>query len=175
MSGCVLGGCARHTGVAAQENLPPFTLLATITTADPNLLDPHTYAIVPPPAPSPMPPFLIVGNTLVTNSSLNFEVTPTISVTIQSFDDLGLSVTKTLVITVLDANDPPTGAYVLDLNGRAVQFVDENVPIPTTVGVIYAIDEVGLALATADFVCRVRSCLPGGFFGGYLVVCPGLL
>ena len=68
------------------------------------------------PTPSPSSPaparpttasFTIVGSTLRTAVSLDFETTPTRSVRVRATDSGGLSVEKALTITVTDADDPP--------------------------------------------------------------------
>ncbi len=114
----------------------PGTVVGSLSSLDPNALDLFTYSIVGSGAP-----FALSGATLVTTATFDFEASATQLVTVQSADDSGLTVRKTLTINVLNRNDAPTGLRVLNWQGSLVTSIDENRPIGTVVGIASGVDQ----------------------------------
>ena len=123
------------------ENLAIGTPLGSLTTDDPNLLDTHTYQIVPNVAPDAVAPFVLSGSQVFQSAPINFEVNPTFKLQITSTDDSGLSLTTTFVVTITDANDVSTGIQIVARNGTLITTVDENSPRNFVVGYMRAVDE----------------------------------
>ena len=92
-----------HTLVA--ENMPFGTLVGSLSTIDPNTLDTFTYALVPGTGNIDNTSFTIVGATLQTNSSFDFEVKSSYSVGIRSTDQDGLSTEKAFTISVTNKTE----------------------------------------------------------------------
>ncbi|MCY2987295.1 MAG: tandem-95 repeat protein [Planctomycetota bacterium] len=78
-------------------------VVGLLTASDPDVGDTHTFTVSD-------GPFEVVGNLLKlkTGRSLDFESTPTVTVSVTASDADGLQVTQPLVITVTDVNEPPT-------------------------------------------------------------------
>ncbi len=92
-----------HSLVA--ENMPFGTLVGSLSTIDPNTLDTFTYALVPGTGNIDNTSFTIVGATLQTNSSFDFEVKSSYSVGIRSTDQDGLSTEKAFTISVTNKTE----------------------------------------------------------------------
>ena len=95
------------TPSSVAENQPGGTVVGTLTAVDPDPGDTHTFTLVAGAGSAGNGSFTIVGATLRTAVSLDFETTPTQSVRIRATDSGGLSVEKALTITVTDVDDPP--------------------------------------------------------------------
>ena len=89
------------------ENRPTGTTVGTLTAIDPDAGDEHTFTLVPGAGGADNAAFAVVGSTLRTAASLDFETTPTRSVRVRVTDVLGLSFEKALTVTVTDADDAP--------------------------------------------------------------------
>jgi hypothetical protein len=125
-----------------QENLASGTVLGVLSTVDPNALDVFTYSLITPAPPNAYPSFVLVGNQVVTNKSLDFEATPTLQIIVQATDDTGAFVRKTLTINVIDTNDVSTNVQIVNITtGAAIPFVDENTAKGTVVGRLQAVDQ----------------------------------
>lgn len=109
--------------------------VATISAEDPDQADNGRIVFLL--ALNPMDAFVIQGNRLLvkTPSALDRTKATTLTIKISAKDAGGLSLTEDFVISVLDANDPPT-----DLALSAYSF-NENVPKGTPVASISAQDK----------------------------------
>jgi large repetitive protein len=90
------------------ENMPVGTVIATLTTFDPDVLDGHTYAIVNGVGGTDNAKVKIVGNQLQTAIGYDFETQDTLYIRLQTIDDSAATFTKPFIITVKDTNDAPT-------------------------------------------------------------------
>ncbi|MEE9335605.1 MAG: DUF4347 domain-containing protein, partial [Granulosicoccaceae bacterium] len=92
-------------GPSVDENAPAGTLVSTLLSVDPDSDDTQTYSIV-----GADTNFEIVGNELrvKASASLDYETTPSHSITLRVTDSGGLTHDETLTITVNDTNDAPT-------------------------------------------------------------------
>ncbi|MDQ0318474.1 Ca2+-binding RTX toxin-like protein/predicted transcriptional regulator [Pararhizobium capsulatum DSM 1112] len=85
--------------------------------------------------------FKLSGNKLVTAKAINFETTPSDTVTVQVSDAAGNKISKTFTINVTNVNEAPTGL------GLSKATVAENVAVGTEVGALSATDPEGGALS----------------------------
>ena len=116
------------------ENSPIGTNIGTLTTTDPDAGDTHTYT-------TPNDTFQIVGDTLKTNSALDFEEDSIFTLNIYVADKDGLSDTMDIVIKVQNVNEAPTAlSFVNDDNGDNTIVVDENSPVGTFISTLTTID-----------------------------------
>ena len=88
------------------ENSVAGTAVGTLSTTDINVGDSFTYALVSGVGSTDNASFTIVGNTLKTAASFNFEAKNSYSVRIGSTDAGGLYTEKTFVIAVTDVVEP---------------------------------------------------------------------
>jgi hypothetical protein len=119
---------------AIAENLPPNTVVGTLSTTDPNSVDTHTYSLVSGAGSTDNSSFNISGNQLRANASLNHESKSTYAVRIMSTDNLGLTYAEAFTITVTDVNEAPTD---ITLSGNTIA---ENLPVNTVIGSLSATD-----------------------------------
>ena len=92
------------------ENSSEGTDIGTLTTTDPDAGDSFTYTIE---SQAVTNAFKISGDKLqVGSGAVDFEATPSISVTVRATDSDGLTFDKTLTITLTDMNEAPTAVAV---------------------------------------------------------------
>ena len=138
------------------ENSAAGTVVATLSSVDPNAGDTHTYAITSDPSGF----FEIVGNEVrvKAGADIDYETATSHDITVETTDSGGLTYSEVLTIDVLDVNEGAVGA-VTDSN-VAGNGVDENLAAGTVVGVT--------ALATdpdgTDTVTYSLTSNPGGLF-----------
>ncbi len=89
------------------ENQPAGTTVGTLSTADADAGEAHTYSLVAGTGSTDNALFATSGSSLRTAASLDFETAPSLSVRIRSTDSAGLTVEKAFTITVTDVDDPP--------------------------------------------------------------------
>lgn len=117
------------------ENLPSATFIGTLSVVDSDLADTHTLTLVPGAGSTDNALVSIIGNTLQTNASYNFEANDSLFIRIQASDPFNATYTKTFVIVVTDANDTPTN---ITLSGDSIQ---ESLPVNTLIGTLISTDE----------------------------------
>ncbi len=110
------------------------TLVGTLTTTDPNVIDFHLYSLVAGDGDSDNSSFTITDDELLTNSELDFETQSSYSIRVRSTDAVGLFVEEVLTISVTDVNEAPTAI------GLSSSSVTDGDPIGTIVGDITASD-----------------------------------
>jgi subtilisin-like proprotein convertase family protein len=86
------------------ENQPVGTTVGTFSTTDPNSGDTFTYTFA---GGADDGSFAIVGNTLQTNASFDFEAKASYSIRVRSTDQGGAFFEKTFTVTVSNVNEPP--------------------------------------------------------------------
>lgn len=96
------------SGAAIPENRPQGSVVGSLSTADADMQETFTYALVPGEGSEGNQHFAIDGDRIVTTASLDYEASREHSVRVRSTDRGGLSVEKTFRISVLDANEAPT-------------------------------------------------------------------
>lgn len=129
------------------ENSPAGTVVATFSTTDVDAGDSHYYQLVPNGASSAgNGQFTINGNQLVVANDINFEITPQLSINVQTVDLGGLSYEKSFVITVTDVNDAPTAVLLSNT------VIDEQLPMGSLVGILSSLDEDANDSHTYTFV-----------------------
>ena len=84
------------------ENKPAGTLVGTLSAADPNVFDSHSFTLTAGGASLEV----LSGNLLVTKMPLDHEVSASIPVTITATDSEGASVSQSFSVTVNNMNDP---------------------------------------------------------------------
>jgi hypothetical protein len=103
------------TTASVDENVPLGTVVATLTTTDPDIGQSHTYALVAGPGDTDNALFAISGSNLVTAAALDYEaITNPLSVRVQTTDNGAppLSFTGNIAITVNDLPDNPAAIAV---------------------------------------------------------------
>ena len=113
------------------ENLSPGSVVAVLVTTDEDSVDNFTYSVS-----SSNVPFTVSGNRLVTTRPLNFESRRSYVLNITSSDTSGFSVTREVVVLVLNANDRPLSVTVP--SGVSVL---ENTPIGTLITTLGTVDD----------------------------------
>ncbi|MBW4690325.1 MAG: DUF4347 domain-containing protein [Lyngbya sp. HA4199-MV5] len=89
------------------ENLPANAIIGSFTTTDPNVGDTFTYSLVSGTGATDNAAFTIVGNTLRTTRSFNYEAKSTYSVRVRTDDGKGGVLERVFTIRISDANDAP--------------------------------------------------------------------
>src|SRR5207253_9244008 len=89
------------------ENLPSGTVVGSFATADVDVGDAFTYALVSGAGSTGNSSFQIVGGTLKTKAVFDLDVQSSFSVRVRTTDQGGLSFEKAFTITIVDANDAP--------------------------------------------------------------------
>lgn len=117
------------------ENSPLATFIGTMSVVDLDLTDTHTLTLVPGAGSVDNALVSIIGNTLQTNASYNFEQKDSLFIRIQAVDSYSATFVKTFTIVVTDANDSITDIV---LSGDSIY---EQSPINTLVGSLSSIDE----------------------------------
>ncbi|WP_409367586.1 cadherin domain-containing protein [Lysinibacillus sp. 38-6] len=116
------------------ENEPPGTIVGTLSTTDPDAGDTFTYSLVNVDGNTNNTSFTIVGNTLRTNRSFDYETKNSYSVRINVTDKGGFTFEKVFTILITNVNESATD-IILSSNE-----VSENQPPGTLVGTLSAID-----------------------------------
>jgi methionine-rich copper-binding protein CopC len=116
------------------ENQPSGTAVGTLSTTDPDAGDTFTYSLVSGTGDTDNGSFQIVGDTLETNASFDFETKSSYSIRVRSTDSGSLFTEKVFTISVNDVNEAPTD---ISLSNNSI---DENQPSNTTIGSFTATD-----------------------------------
>jgi VCBS repeat-containing protein len=126
-------------GTSVAENAPAGTLVGTASADDPDPEDVLTYSLVDDAGGR----FAIDPATgaVTTTGPLDHEAAASYDLVIRATDPDGLSVERTVTISVGDVNEAPTG---LAVNGTSV---NENAPAGTAVGTVSASDPDGDSLS----------------------------
>jgi hypothetical protein len=106
------------------ENNAPNTVIGTLTTTDTDLANTFTYTIT-----AGASDFNINGNQLRATNSFNFEAAASYSVTVQSQDSGGETVSQTFTISVNNGNEAPTLAV-----GPSTGTLNEDSTLSITLG-----------------------------------------
>ncbi|MDQ3737727.1 MAG: Ig-like domain-containing protein, partial [Actinomycetota bacterium] len=117
------------------ENEPAGTDVGTLSTADPDSGDTHTYSLVSGPGADDNGSFEIAGSALKAKAPLDHEVKPSRSIRLRTSDGRGGTFEKILAIDVNDVNEDPTNISLSDSS------VDENESAGTEVGTLLAADQ----------------------------------
>ncbi|MEQ8711434.1 MAG: cadherin domain-containing protein [Cyclobacteriaceae bacterium] len=132
-----------------QENLSAGLLVGQLSTVDEDDEDQHTYSLVAGDGDNDNGLFIISGNQLLTNRTLDFETNPSHTVRVQSSDGV-LTTASAFELSVINTNDDPTG---LNLDN---QSVDENSGVGTLIG-IFTLEDVDIARASYTMVAGVND------------------
>ncbi len=108
------------------ENEPAPEEIGTLSSSDPDAGDTAAYTLVAGAADNGL--FAIVGNKLVTDTTFDFEATPSATARVEVEDADGETFAKTFTITVTNVNEAPASLTLAD------SVVAEHQPIGTAVG-----------------------------------------
>ena len=122
------------SNMTINENLPANTQVGSLSTLDPDTPDTFVYSLIPSGSNSDHTAFAIVGNSLRTTRSLDFESQAVYNLIIRSVDAGGLEITKPFAINVSNVEEAP-----VDLTLIGSSF-DENIPSGSLVGLLTATD-----------------------------------
>jgi VCBS repeat-containing protein len=117
------------------ENSAAGTTVGTFSTADVDVGDTFTYALVSGDVYTDNASFTIVGNALQTAASFDFETKSSYSIRVQSTDGGGLTTEKSFTITVTNVNDAPTDIAL------SAATVRDGSPSGTAVGTLSTTDQ----------------------------------
>jgi VCBS repeat-containing protein len=112
------------------ENQAAGTTVGTLSTADPDSADTHTYSLVSGAGDNDNASFQITGSTLKTTASFNFEAKSSYTVRVKTDDGNGSSFEKAFTISVTNVNEAPTNIALSN------DSVDENQAAGATVGTL---------------------------------------
>ena len=112
------------------ENRPAGTAVGTLTATDPNAGDTHTFTLASGGVDNAA--FALVGNSLRTAASFDFEVKSSYSIRVRVTDAGGLWVEQNLTVTVTDVNEAPA----FDLTASALP-VPNNTPAQSVLNWAY--------------------------------------
>jgi hypothetical protein len=119
---------------SVDENQRSGTPVGTLSSADQDTTDSHTYTLVSGDGDDDNGSFQISGDTLQTNATFDFEVKDSYTIRIKTDDGNGGTVEKVLTISITNANDAPTD---ISLSNSSVI---EHQPSATPVGTLSSID-----------------------------------
>ncbi|MEW6237020.1 MAG: cadherin repeat domain-containing protein [Candidatus Omnitrophota bacterium] len=119
------------------ENSPLGTVVGRLSAADEDAYETFTYSFVSPYGDADGK-FVIDGDQLKVNGDLNYEIYPSLLVTVLVQDSKGLVLAKTFEIKIKDVNERPTNIV---MNPADPLVVDENALIGTILGWFSMIDE----------------------------------
>jgi len=108
--------------------------IGTFSTSDTNTNDAFNYALVSGIGSTDNAAFTILGNSLRTAASFDFETKNAYSVRVRSTDQSGLFTEKVFTISVTNVNETPTGISL------SASSIAENQPVRTAVGTITTTD-----------------------------------
>jgi len=117
------------------ENQVAGTVVGSLSSADEDSGDSHTYSLVAGTGDADNTTFTIIGNELQTAQSFNFESRATYSIRIQTDDQNGGTFSEAFTITVSDVNDAPSS---ITLSGNTIVSFSE---INTTIGTLSTQDD----------------------------------
>jgi gliding motility-associated-like protein len=117
------------------ENIAIGTPVSTLTTIDVDATDTHTLTLVSGVGSSDNSYFVISGNTLLTDSAINYEQKNIFYIRVKSTDLGNASVVKTFTLNANDINEAPTNIL---LAGDSIQ---EQLPVNTFIGNFSSVDE----------------------------------
>jgi hypothetical protein len=114
------------------ENAPAGTLVGRLLVTDPDAGDTARFSLNEPVTPASA--FRIEGDQLLTTRPLDFELLSAWGVSVRALDRFGMSVTKSLTITLTNVNEAPIGIILSN------PVIREEAPIGTLVGLLSAND-----------------------------------
>ena len=144
-------------GTTVAENASSGTVVGTLSTTDVDAGETFTYSLVSGTGDTDNAAFAIVGSTLKTNASFNFEAKSSYSVRVRTTDAGGLFAEKAFTITVTDVNETPTDIAL------SAPTVAENAPSGTTVGTLSTMDADAGDTFTYTLVSGTGSADNGSF------------
>ncbi len=115
------------------ENSAIGTVVGTLVTQDPDIADTFSYSFVTGIGSQNNGKFSIVGGSLRSNASIDYETTTTYFVRIKSTDAGGLSTEAPFVVSVMNVNEAP---FNLNLSG----VLQENTPVNAVAFSVTAVD-----------------------------------
>ncbi len=116
------------------ENSSIGTLVAVLSTEDPDQISSFTYSLVNGIGAAGNAQFFIRNDSLFSNSIFNFENLSTYSIRIKTQDQGLLAFEKVFSISVIDKNDAPTDLLLSE------NSLSENLPAKTIIGLFSSID-----------------------------------
>ena len=132
--------------VQSQENQPVGTVVAVLSTLDPDSGDSHTYTLAPALGNPDNAFFTLDGNHLMTATNLDFESKPSYSVVLESLDSTGLSLTQAVTVSVLDQAEPPSAIQV------EFQEILQSMAVGSPIATFTALDQDAQDSATFSLV-----------------------
>lgn len=117
------------------ENAAIGSAIGDLRTIDVDALDRFTYSLVAGAGDSDNGQFVLVGATLRSNSSFDFESRETYTIRVRTQDQGGLSIESPLTISIRDINDLPSNLQIQS------SLINENSQVGTSIGAFTASDQ----------------------------------
>jgi Bacterial Ig domain/RTX calcium-binding nonapeptide repeat (4 copies) len=121
-------------GASIAENQPAATPVGTLSSTDQDAGDTHTYSLVAGPGSGDNAAFQVVGASLRSAQSFDFETKSSYSIRIRTTDSGGSVFERQFTIAVTNANEPPTAVAL------SAATIVENQPAGTTIGTFSSTD-----------------------------------
>ncbi len=113
------------------ENAAPGTVIGTLTATDLDFGDTTSIILVAGPGDTDNGLFLVVGNQLTLDGTLDYETATSHSIRLIATDAAGLSYEEVFTINVTDVDETPIRPIASDITAST----DRNVPLPLTLSV----------------------------------------
>lgn len=120
---------------SVEENKPAGTFIGLLSTADVDTWDDHAYTLVTGTGDTHNTYFSISGDSLLTDSMLDYENISTYSIRLRTTDLFSATFEKSFTINAIDVNDPPQDILL------SYDSIYENLPAGTLVGILSEVDE----------------------------------
>jgi len=156
---------------AILENRPSGTTVGTLTAADPDPTDSHTFALTSSALCPDNAYFSLAGNTITTAASFDFEMKSSYSICAQVTDNYGLSKTASIQVDILDVADeippamsnsnPASGAVFLAGPAQFTIQFNEDVKHDSSAGAANNTANFLLVEAGANLTFETASCRIG--------------
>ncbi|MDT4961481.1 MAG: large repetitive protein, partial [Pseudonocardiales bacterium] len=122
------------TAATVAENQPVNTVVGALSATDPDTGDTFTFTLVAGTGSTDNASFNILGTSLHTSASFDFETKSSYAILVRATDAGGLTFDKQLTITVTNVNEAPTDIALSSAS------VPENQPSGTAVGILSSTD-----------------------------------
>jgi hypothetical protein len=100
------------SNTSVDENQPSGTIVGLFSTTDPDAGDAHAYSFATGSGDTDNALFSIVGTTLTTAATFNFEARSSYGIRVQTTDSRGSFFEDTLTISVSDVNESPVAQRI---------------------------------------------------------------
>ena len=150
------------------ENIPANSLIANLSTSDPDLDDVHTYSLISGDGDTDNEQFAIAGKELKIKASPDYEAQSSYSIRIQTQDSGGLTFEKSFSFSINDLDEQPSSVFTVQDAGSLVAERGSDLVIPDGYTAIddYAFE--GVELTSISLPQSLESIGRMAFYGANL-------